>query len=120
MKIPIHSAAIEHSSGTNIYTATTGTGLDALVAAHCRFRWEWAFQHLIGTGTPIPDIPETDHDVIEQYFDDNDSESLVEDCTSVELDLHAVVEVICQVPNVAVFQAEDGAKEHAVTTSKST
>lgn len=107
MKILIHVAAVEHAAGTDFHTGATEAEMEAKVAAHCRRYWETC-------GYGHTDAPPEDAKCIEIYFDDHDSESLAVSCESVEIGLHAVVEVICQKPCVAVFQTEDAAMGNAV------
>lgn len=57
----VHFAVIEHRHGNNYYAAFTKDALDSQVAEYCREWWE--------RDGPEEDIPESDRDVIDRYFD---------------------------------------------------
>lgn len=81
MKRLIYIAVIEHMSGQDVHTATNEAGLDKLVAAYCRDKWDTT-NHVVSGGKLPP--PEDDKACIDRYFGDHENDSLTTHCGSVE------------------------------------
>lgn len=82
MNLPIHIAVIEHMSGMDLHAATTEDDLNKILAGYCRMLWYTA---TVEPDMDAPEVPTTDADIIERYFDEHESDSLTTDCIPLEL-----------------------------------